>query len=80
MFDHANDTISQEIIMKDLLIATALLLLLSACTSSDEEASADKESHKVLYNAVNQPLEKAKGVEQEILDNAEQQKKQMEDF
>lgn len=65
--------------MINLLTIATLIALLTACTSS-EEANAEKEPHKALYNAADQPLEKAKKVEKEILDNAEQQKKQMEDF
>lgn len=66
--------------MTNILTTATLIMLLAACSSSSDESSADKASHKALYNAANQPLEKAKGVEQEILDNAEQQKKQMEDL
>ncbi|WP_157200494.1 hypothetical protein [Methylomonas lenta] len=66
--------------MTNILTTATLLMLLVACSSSNDESSANQESHKALYNAANQPLEKAKAVEQEILEHAEQQKKQMEDL
>ncbi len=59
--------------MKPLIL---IAMLASACTSSDETVlTANKQE---MTNNIHQPLEKAKAVEQEILDNAEMQKKQLE--
>lgn len=65
--------------MKIGLIALMVLSFLAACSSSSNENSGETEaSHKALYDAVNQPLEKAKGIERQLLDNAEQQRKQLD--
>lgn len=53
-------------------------LLIAGCSSSnDSEVSG---SNKEIVNNIHQPLEKANAVEQEILDRAEMQRKQMEDL
>ncbi len=64
--------------MKIRLIVVMVLSCLMACSSSNEGDSDESKSHKALYDAVNQPLEKAKGVERQLLDNAEQQRKQLD--
>lgn len=65
--------------MKIRLTAWVVLSFLVACSSSSNDNSGEAdESHKALYDAVNQPLEKAKGVERQLLDNAEQQRKQLD--
>ena len=64
--------------MKFLLFSLTLIFSLSGCSSPKEETAVSDQPHKQLYNAVNQPLEQAKGVEKQVLDSAEQQKKQMD--
>jgi len=56
-----------------------LLGMALACSSEQEKTATENQQHKALYKAVNQPLEKAKGVEQLILDGAEQQRKQIDE-
>lgn len=63
--------------MKYLVIAISLAMMLAACSSSTNE-SATAAKNKSMVNAVQQPLEKAKAVEQEILDHAELQRKQID--
>lgn len=64
--------------MNPLIWAILITMLIPACSSSnDSEASASNEE---IVNNIHQPLEKAKAVEQEILDNAEMQRKRMEDL
>lgn len=53
--------------------ALALFLLLTACNTSQPSTDTDKQP---LSDAIHKPLEQAQGVEKQILDNAEQQKKQ----
>jgi hypothetical protein len=67
-------------IMKNVLTGLALLILSTACSSSKDETAPDNQQHRALYNAVNQPLDKAKDVERQILDNAAEQKKQADNL
>lgn len=53
------------------------LLLVGGCSSSTEDR---KEARKEVVDSVHQPLDKAKGVEQQILDNAAEQRKQVDDL
>lgn len=52
-----------------------LVLCLPACSDNDESSSSAKESKKTIIDPQLQALEKAKGVEQQLLDAAEQQRK-----
>ncbi len=65
--------------MKTTLIGLTLVCGLSACNSPQDTAVAEQQ-HKQLYNAVNQPLEKARDAEQQIFDNAASQKKQADEI
>ena len=66
--------------MKNVLITGVLLILLAACSSSNDESASNKNERTAITEAVNQPLDKAKGVEQQILDNAAEQRKQADDL
>jgi hypothetical protein len=66
--------------MKSLFASIALLILLLACSSSNDEGTNDKDNRKAVTDAVHQPLDKAKAVEQEILDNAAARRKQVDDL
>lgn len=60
--------------MKKLTPYWAIVLCLSGCNQASNEEPAQKpEEHKALYNAVNPPLEKARNVEQQLLEQARQQ-------
>ena len=63
--------------MKYLVTAVSLAMMLAACSSSTDESDTAAKNKSVV-NTVEQPLEKAKAVEQEILDNAELQRKQID--
>ena len=53
-----------------------LVLCLPACSDNDNASSSNaKESKKTIIDPQLQALEKAKGVEQQLLDAAEQQRK-----
>lgn len=62
------------------LSAIALLLSLSACGGEQAEkvSEANEESDKELYNAVNEPLEKAKEVEDILKQATEDRNKELE--
>ncbi len=62
--------------MKKFFACLVLSSCLLSCSSPKEESAKSDERHKQLYSAVNQPLEQAKGVEKQVLDSAEQRKKQ----
>lgn len=63
--------------MKNIVIFM-LLALMAACSSEREVTPEESQEHKALYNMVNPPLEKAKGVEEMVLENAEQQRNQID--
>ena len=63
--------------MRTLIHALRLGILLSACSSSTEDKT---QPQKDVVDSVQQPLDKAKGVEQQIFDSAEAQRKQAEDL
>lgn len=50
------------------------VLSLAACSDQEPEPQTEEGGHKALYNNVNAPLEKAKGVEQQLEENAEKRK------
>jgi len=62
--------------MKHLMMASVFLCLSVACTPSDEVV----EEQKQVVDSVHQPLDKAKGLEQQVLDNATTQRKQIDDL
>ncbi|MDD2758705.1 MAG: hypothetical protein PHH11_00265 [Methylomonas sp.] len=62
--------------MKRLISVLIMAMLLTACSSSSDE----KEREKEVVDAVHQPLEKAKDVEQQIFDSDARQRKQMDDL
>ncbi len=64
--------------VKNFLAALILALSLIGCSSSKEEHAKSEEQREQLYNAVNQPLEQAKGVEKQVFESAEQQKKRLD--
>ncbi len=64
--------------MKNIIVGLVLIGLLSACSSSDKEGASENQQLNALHGAINQPLERAKGVEQQILEGAEERKKQVE--
>ncbi len=66
--------------MKNFFVCLVLSLCLLGCSSPKEENAKSEVQHKQLYNVVNQPLEQAKGVEKQVFDSAEQQKKQADDL
>ena len=61
-------------------ILSVLLAMLGSAYSKSNEAELASSSNKQMASDVHQPLEKAKAVEQEILNNAEMQRKQMENL
>ena len=63
--------------MRYLINVLVLTSLLTSCSSSTED---DKQSQKEVVDAVHQPLDKAKAVEQQIFDNAAEQRKQVDDL
>lgn len=64
--------------MHPFILSVLLAMLGSAYSKSNEAELAS--SNKQMASDVHQPLEKAKAVEQEILNNAEMQRKQMENL
>lgn len=64
--------------MHPFILSVLLAMLGSAYSKSNEAELAT--SNKQMASDVHQPLEKAKAVEQEILNNAEMQRKQMENL
>lgn len=64
--------------MKIVSSSLALAALLAGCSSSNEETAPKHVQHQELYKAANEPLEKAKGAEQQIFDSAAEQQKQAE--
>ena len=52
-----------------------LMLGVSACSDNDNASSQSKEPIKTVIDPQLKALEKAKGVEQQLLDAAEQQRK-----
>lgn len=63
--------------MDKLLIGCVVAVLLAGCSGKDPEPEA-RGGQKELYKSVNAPLEKAKGVEDQVLQQAEEQKKQID--
>ena len=63
--------------MKYSISLLLLTSLLTGCSSSTED---DKQKQKEVVDAIHRPLDKAKAVEQQILDNAAEQRKQVDDF
>ncbi len=63
--------------MKYRISVLVMTILLAACSASNED---EKEQRKEIVDAVHQPLEKAKAVEQIILDGDAEQRKQMDDM
>ena len=61
--------------MKYLISALLLTTFLAGCSSSAED---NQQPQRKPAKAVHQPLDKAKGVEQQILDNAAEQRKQID--
>lgn len=66
--------------MKNFLTGLMLALILNACSSHREEDAESSEPRKQLPSMVNQQLEQAKGVEKQVFDSAERQKKQADDL
>lgn len=64
--------------MNLLPITVLLSVLLIACNAQQPEKAETAEQRQPLTEAVHAPLEKAKGVEQMLMEQAEQQKKQAE--
>ena len=63
------------------VIAILLAALLAACSSStDEEEDKVTAKTQEIENAIHEPLDKAKAAEEQILDNADLQRKQMDDL
>jgi len=63
--------------MKFLLNVLISLTLLVGCSSSTDEREKER---KEIVDSVHEPLDKAKGLEQQILDNASDQRKQLDDM
>ena len=63
--------------MKVLLNVLISLMLLVGCSSSTDEREKER---KEIVDSVHEPLDKAKGLEQQILDNASDQRKQLDDM
>lgn len=59
--------------MRNLSLCFVSTLFLFACNQADEDKAQAPQEHKALYNAVNEPLEKARAVEQQLSDHAQQQ-------
>lgn len=55
-----------------------LALCLTACSGNEDSASESKQVTKTVIDPQLKALEKAKGVEQQLLDAAEQQRKQID--
>jgi hypothetical protein len=66
-----------EVFMNKLLICFVLGVVLTGCSGKEPEPDA-KAEHKALYKAVDAPLQKAKGVEDQVLQQAEEQKRQID--
>jgi hypothetical protein len=64
--------------MSLLPITVLLSVLLAACNASQPESTEKVEQQQTLTESIHEPLEKAKGVEQMLLEDAEKQKKQSE--
>lgn len=64
--------------MSRLQIAVLLSMLLTACNAQQPDHAETAEQRQPLTEAVHAPLEKAKGVEQMLMEQAEEQKKQAE--
>lgn len=56
-------------------VLLVLALCMYACSDSDQNTSSEKKPIKTIIDPQLQALEKAKGVEQKLLDAAEQQRK-----
>jgi len=63
--------------MRTLIHALMLATVLTACSSGTEDQTNNQ---KAVADAVQQPLDKAKDVERQLLDNAEARRKQMDDM
>lgn len=63
--------------MRILIHALMLATVLTACSSATEDQTNNQ---KAVVDAVQQPLDKAKDVERQLLDNAEARRKQMDDM
>ncbi len=63
--------------MKYRIGVVAMAIWLVACSSSNDD---EREQRKEIVDAVHQPLDKAKSVEQIILDNDAEQRKQLDDL
>lgn len=61
------------------VIAILLAALLPACSSPTDEDKVTAKTHEI-ENAIHKPLDKAKAAEEQILDNADLQRKQMDDL
>ena len=61
-------------------IAILLAILLPACSSSTDEDKTTATKTQEIENAIHEPLDKAKAAEEQILDNADLQRKQMDDL
>ncbi len=55
-----------------------LALCLTACSENEDSPSESKQVTKTVIDPQLKALEKAKGVEQQLLDAAEQQRKQID--
>lgn len=66
--------------MKIVASGLAIAMLSTGCSPSNEEQMAKRGQNQELYKAVNAPLEKAKGAEQQIFDGASEQQKQAENL
>ena len=65
--------------MRNTFLGLGWILAVTACSSPKEEhGSSSQEFTTEIVNAVNDPLEKAKGLDKIVQDQAAQQKQQME--
>ncbi|MGZ4999915.1 MAG: hypothetical protein ACXV7F_06410 [Methylomonas sp.] len=65
--------------MKSILLTGFMLaLLLSGCSATEEQNAQTDAQLKQLSSVADRPLERAKSVEKQVLDSAEQQKKQVD--
>ncbi|MGZ4960385.1 MAG: hypothetical protein ACXV7J_14110 [Methylomonas sp.] len=65
--------------MKSILLTGFMLALwLSGCSAPEEQNAQTDAQQKQLSTAADRPLERAKSVEKQVLDSAEQQKKQVD--
>ena len=67
-----------EIMIRLNLLLIVLCLCFTACSDNNDSAAESKQAVKTVIDPQLKALEKAKGVEQQVLEAAEQQKKLIE--